>query len=73
MGSGGFASAGFGKAAFQALVDYFTSSTTSAIKDATLTAVQPSPTCYTDVLHNNSGAAGYRTYFYFGGPGGAGC
>jgi len=73
MGSGAFASGGFGHSAYQALVKYYTSGTATTMKDATLVEQQPSPTCYTDDMHDNSGVSGYSTYFFFGGPGGSGC
>ena len=71
MGSGRFASAGFGHAAFDRNIAYFPNTTHYAI--ATLTPDQPSPQCYTDSTTDNSGIANWSTYFFFGGPGGSGC
>jgi hypothetical protein len=41
-------------------------------KNATLIPQQPSPTCYRLQLHNNSKTV-WRSYFFFGGPGGTTC
>jgi Neprosin len=74
MGSGEFAEADLGwtHAAFERNI-YFYSSTTTA-KVAHLEPRMPSPTCYTIVNSNDSGVAGWNTYFFFGGtPPGAGC
>jgi hypothetical protein len=74
MGSGQFAAKGFGKAAYQSRVRYLKTSGSSWYQyDATLTAQQPSPKCYTDKIYNKTSDPNYRTYFYFGGPGGRGC
>ncbi len=71
MGSGRFASAGFGRAAFNKNIAYYPNTTHYSV--ASLSVDQPSPRCYTDVTTNNSGVAGWSTYFFFGGPGGSGC
>jgi hypothetical protein len=71
MGSGRFASTGGTHAAFQRLIQFYQSSA-GALANATLTGQQPSPRCYTLLLRNNSNTA-YKTYFYFGGPGGTAC
>ncbi len=71
MGSGVFAAAGFGSAAFDKNISYYPN--TSYFYAASLTASVPSPRCYRDITTNNSGIANWTTYFFFGGPGGSGC
>ena len=71
MGSGQFASTGYGHAAYDKNISYYPDAT--HFTGATLTPSQPSPRCYTDTTTNNSGVANWGTYFYFGGPGGSGC
>jgi hypothetical protein len=70
MGSGAFAEAGEGQAAYQRSIYYFDSATTA--KMAHLKKHERSPSCYTLVLTNQS-AGTDGTYFYFGGPGGTSC
>jgi hypothetical protein len=65
MGSGAFASTGFGKAAFQRNIAYY-ASPTSAV-GVGLGAIQPDPSCYTIDIHDNSGT-NWGSYFFFGGP-----
>ncbi len=71
MGSGRFASAGFGRAAFDKNIVYYPN--TNYFSAATLTPDQPSSRCYTDITTNNSGVANWTTYFFLGGPGGSNC
>ena len=71
MGGGRFPNTGFGHAAYQRTIHYYT--TGNGYDNATLTPSQPSPSCYKIKLFNNSSNTTYRTYFYFGGPGGTGC
>ncbi|HVZ52727.1 MAG TPA: neprosin family prolyl endopeptidase [Pseudolabrys sp.] len=73
MGGGSFASKGFKYAAFQRLIKYYNNNSGSGtVVNAMLTMQQPSPKCYTINVFNNS-ATNYKSYFYFGGPGGSGC
>jgi hypothetical protein len=69
MGSGAFASAGNGQAAYQRDIFYFPTAGTAV--PATLTPQEPSPNCYT--LQLLSGNAPWNNYFFFGGPGGNNC
>jgi hypothetical protein len=71
MGSGKLPDSGFGVSAYQRYIHYFTMSNNFA--DATLSPSQLSPTCYKIKVTNNSTDASFRSYFYFGGPGGTGC
>lgn len=71
MGSGQFAKKGFRYAAYDHNIIYYPN--TSYYSVAKLTAAQPSPSCFTDDLHNASDNSGWGTYFFFGGPGGKGC
>ena len=71
MGSGKPPKRGFGYAAYQRLIHYYT--TGDLFANTTLIPNQPSPSCYKIKLFNNSSDPNYRTYFYFGGPGGTGC
>ncbi len=71
MGSGRFAAAGFGRAAFHRNVNYYPDTTHSTA--ANLSVDQRSLSCFTDVTHDNSGVDRWNTFFYFGGPGGTGC
>lgn len=71
MGSGQFASSGFGHAAFDRNILYYP--TGGGATSATLHASQTSPSCFTDVTTNASSNGGSGTHFYFGGPGGRGC
>lgn len=68
MGSGQFAAAGATEAAYQRSIMYRGS--TGATYNASLTAVDPSPKCYTT---DSSGAPSWGTFFFFGGPGGKSC
>jgi hypothetical protein len=75
MGSGSFASAGPGFAAYQSRIFYIK---TPGIPDeggiwAALKVLQPSPRCY-KILYTPSARGGeFGTYIYFGGPGGNSC
>jgi Neprosin len=68
MGSGQFAQSGATEAAYQRSIMYRDS--TGATYNASLTAVDPSPKCYTT---DSSGAPMWGVYFFFGGPGGKSC
>jgi hypothetical protein len=68
MGSGHFPAEGFGKAAFHRNIYYFP--TAGGAINASLSAVQNSPSCYK--INLLSGGS-WNPYFYFGGPGGSGC
>jgi hypothetical protein len=68
MGSGNFANAGFGKAAYQQTIFYISTSDTGVW--ASLTPVQTAPSCYTIDYVPASRGGSWGTYFYFGGPGG---
>jgi hypothetical protein len=71
MGSGAFANQGYGFAAYQRQV-YFVN-LTNASQWANLTAVQPSPACYTDNGPWYVNNTVWGEYFFFGGPGGNNC
>lgn len=64
MGSGEYASAQFGRAAFQTTAFYIDTRVVS--QWASLSKDEPDPSCYTASINNASGAWG--TYLYFGGP-----
>jgi hypothetical protein len=66
MGSGAFANAGYGKAAYQRNIYYFPVAGDPV--DATLVPVQQWPSSYTIDVENSPA---WGEYFYFGGPGGA--
>jgi hypothetical protein len=68
MGSGAFASAGFGNAAYQSAIGYVPQGGSSLVA-ATLSINQTNPDYYTIQGVNNDPDNG--TSFYFGGPGGA--
>jgi hypothetical protein len=70
MGSGAFASAGFGQAAYQRAIQYYPPS--GGVVSASLSMQQPSPQCYTIQITSSSDAS-WGTYFFFGGPGGTNC
>jgi neprosin-like protein len=65
MGSGAFASAGWTHAAYQRTIYYIDTALTSHW--ASLSANQPTSSCYTIDMNNNSGGS-WATYFFFGGP-----
>ena len=69
-GSGMWASYGAGEAAYQKELFYLSYPAGNATWD-TLKVDQPSPTCFTATTPAQTSALG--VYFYFGGPGGAGC
>jgi len=69
-GSGMWASYGAGEAAYQKELFYISYPASTSIWD-TLKVKQPSPTCFTTTTPAYTSALG--VYFYFGGPGGAGC
>ncbi|HTG34077.1 MAG TPA: neprosin family prolyl endopeptidase [Thermoanaerobaculia bacterium] len=74
MGSGAFASAGSGQAAYQSRIFYIK---TPTIPDGgawtSLKVAQPSPSCYRLIFAPFSGTNTDGSYFYFGGPGGGTC
>jgi len=70
MGSGRFASGGFGYAAYQRGIVYRDASNVG--HRPTLTRDQPFPACYTATVPAWGGSA-WMTFFYFGGPGGTKC
>jgi neprosin-like protein len=70
-GSGAWASAGFGYAAYQRNLWYFNTSA-GRVWDS-LSRVESSPTCYTISGPYSSSSTGWARYFYEGGPGGFGC
>ena len=71
MGSGAWANRGYSYAAYQRQVFYVDA--TNTVHWANLTAIQPSPGCYTlnGPLFQNNNTWGVN--FYFGGPGGSPC
>lgn len=69
MGSGAFANAGWQHAAFQRDIFYFP--TGGGAQYGALTAVEPSPGCYTQAIGN--APAPWNTYFFYGGTGGGNC
>ncbi|MEV6674711.1 neprosin family prolyl endopeptidase [Streptomyces sp. NPDC051162] len=69
MGSGAFAEAGWQFAAYHRDVYYYPAS--GGAVQASLTASQPSPNCFTSVV--NQAADPWNEYFFYGGPGGTGC
>jgi hypothetical protein len=71
MGSGHFASAGSGQAAYQSTI-FYTATDESGVW-ASLTTSQTAPTCYTILYTPASSGSDSGTYFYFGGPGGVSC
>jgi hypothetical protein len=71
MGSGGFAAGGFGQAAYQRTVFYIDAAGVS--RWSNLAGQQPSPLCYTFAFTGAAAGGAWGSYFFFGGPGGAGC
>ncbi len=65
MGSGRMASEGWRKSAYQRTIYYIDTALTSHW--ANLNEIEPTPSCYTIDITNNSGGT-WGTYFYFGGP-----
>ena len=70
MGSGQFASAGWTRAAYQRSILYRNAANTGF--NPSLTRSQNWPSCQT-ISTPTWGGADWKTYFYFGGPGGFGC
>jgi hypothetical protein len=68
MGSGNFAAAGYGEAAYHAAIAYRDAD--DGLHAPSLTVSQPSPSCWTATSSPAPGNAEWGTYFYFGGPGG---
>jgi len=71
MGSGNFASGGFGQAAYQRTIFYLPTTGGSAWSE--LTPVETAPACYTIAYTPASSGSSWGTHFYFGGPGGTSC
>jgi len=75
-GSGDWASAGFGYAAYQRALYHWSDPKATATWDS-LTVAEPSPSCYSIAGPYNNGwnppSNDWGIYFYFGGPGGSGC
>jgi hypothetical protein len=69
MGSGAFASAGFGYAAYQRSLFYINTSDASVW--TSLSPVETSHACYTIAYTPSTAGSSWGTYFYFGGPGNA--
>jgi hypothetical protein len=65
MGSGEFAAAGYGKAAYQRQAMYYS---LLGIPTAPTLTGNDTPGCYTLDVHNNTPDATWGTYFFFGGP-----
>lgn len=70
-GSGLWASAGWEYAGYQRELWYFAPNTSYATYWDSLTPQEPSPSCYS--ITNPAYASNWGIYFFFGGPGGAGC
>lgn len=75
-GSGGWPSVGFSRTAYQRELLYLSYPSGAATWDS-LTALKPSPNCYTIAGPYNGGwnppSNDWGIYFYFGGPGGKSC
>jgi hypothetical protein len=69
MGSGQWASAGNGQAAYQNDIFYIADQNTTAYYSS-LTTDETNPNCYTIAYTPSSAGGSWGTYFYFGGPGG---
>jgi Neprosin len=68
MGSGKFASGGYRAAAYNREIQYRDSA--NGGHSPTLTVSEPSPACWTATSSPGAGGSNWRTFFYFGGPGG---
>jgi hypothetical protein len=71
MGSGNFASGGFGQAAYQRTIYYI--DTNQSTVWTSLNPVETSPSCYTIAYTPAASGGSWGSYFYFGGPGGTNC
>lgn len=69
MGSGQWAGAGFGQAAFQNDIFYIADQNDTGIYSS-LNTEETNPNCYTIAYTPSSSGGSWGTYFYFGGPGG---
>jgi hypothetical protein len=69
MGSGAFANAGFGRAAFQRSIFYIDAA--DGTNWASLNPVETAPSCYTINYTPAATGGDWGTNFYFGGPGGS--
>jgi len=69
MGSGAFASSGYGYAAYQRNIFYINTSEASVW--SSLTPIETAHSCYTIAYTPSSSGGSWGTYFYFGGPGGS--
>jgi len=68
MGSGQFANAGFGWAAYQNTIFYIDQANTS--RWSSLSPIVTNPNCYTLGITDSSVGGSWGTYLYYGGPGG---
>lgn len=73
MGSGAFAIAGPGQAAYQSHIFYIKTLTATEGVWTSLKVVQASPACYRLIFAPASSTNTDGSYFYFGGPGGGSC
>lgn len=75
MGSGAFASEGFGKAAFQNTIFYIPHDQNDGygVWSNLTKIVEGQSSCWTLDLHNAPTGGDWGTYFYYGGPGGDKC
>jgi hypothetical protein len=74
MGSGQFANQGWQKAAFHHTIFYIPRDEDDGTGVwASLSAIQPSPKCYTVSIVSAADGGSWGTYLYFGGPGGSVC
>jgi hypothetical protein len=69
MGSGKFASAGWGSAAYVRQINYLSTSGGALVKYAPSNIVVTSPNCYSHVGNYNSNDPTWLSHFFFGGPG----
>jgi hypothetical protein len=69
IGSGQWASAGYGQAAFQNDIFYIADQNATGIYSS-LNTDETNPNCYTIAYTPASSGGSWGTYFYFGGPGG---
>jgi hypothetical protein len=71
MGSGKFANAGFGQAAYQNTIFYIPQNTSGGTGTwSSLFTIETNPACYTTAYTPASSGGSWGTYLYFGGPGG---
>ena len=70
MGSGRFPAEGFGKAAYQRVAGV--NDMSGILRDAQLIPGVVSPNCYNVIIGNNTPST-WRSFFFYGGPGGLNC